>query len=131
MHPSAFLHRSSLGYVYLSDKYNYWRNAVYYMQTTTSQGNWISWPAAECMVLLFQFAVVFSPVSICCGAFLLFQFAAVLSLVSDSCASPNAPQLTALQPPSEQPPRDRITGRVRGPNLKNTTIVKINLPDTG
>ena len=51
--------------------------------------------------LLFQFAVVFSLVSVCCGAFLLFQFAVVFSLVSDSCASPTAFQphsLTASQP---------------------------------
>ena len=51
--------------------------------------------------LLFQFAVVFSLVSVCCGAFLLFQFTAVLSLVSDSCASPTASQphsLAASQP---------------------------------
>ena len=40
--------------------------------------------------------VVFSLVSVCCGAFLLFQ----------------------------GPPRDRIAGRVRGPYLKNTTIVR-------
>ena len=108
------------------------------MQTTTSPGTWNSGPAADGTVLLFQFAVVFSPVSICCGAFLLFQFAAVLSLVSDSCASPTAPQphsLTASQrttsprqdsgtcsgPISKkhnncknQPARHRIAGRVRG-----------------
>merc|ERR1712026_199683 len=48
-----------------------------------------------------QFVVVFSLVSVCCGAFLLFQFAVVFSLVSDSCASPTASQphsLTASQP---------------------------------
>ena len=118
-----------------------------------------------------QFVVVFSLVSVCCGAFLLFQFAVVFSLVSDSCASLTASQphsLTASQPHTSSlisvymcmyrgsfhhsttdvrrplppvvfslvsvccgafllfqgPPRDRIAGRVRGPYLKNTTIVR-------
>ena len=88
--------------------------------------------------------------SLCCGVFscfsllwcsFLFQFAVVLSscfsllrcflLFPIPVPAPPLPSLTALQPPSEQPPRDRIAGCVRGPYLKNTTIVKTNLPDTG
>ena len=29
---------------------------------------------------------------------------------------------------TKHPPRDKITGRVRGPNLKNTTIVRTTYP---
>ena len=72
--------------------------------------------------LLFQFAVVLSSCFSLLRCFLLFPI---------PVPAPPLPSLTALQPPSEQPPRDRIAGRVRGPYLKNTTIVKINLPDTG
>ena len=65
MYFSAHLYRSSLGYVYLSDKDNYRRNAVYYMQTTTSQGNWNLWPAAKYTVRCHLLLIWVSTDTIC------------------------------------------------------------------